>query len=149
MEEVTIGSGHYRGGWFEGETEEILEQIEEPTNFTAKFPLGTAMKGWEGEREPYLFVEFRRLMTAEMVNRWKSQRKTGIRLSWSYDDPQLETDYKYRKQNRDFIKLANTLNSQNNIRSSFGEKLSSREINTCRTLTRHNTVVGIISLMTN
>ena len=37
-----------------------------------------------------------------------------MRLSWSYDDPDLEPDYKYRDENKDFIKLANILHSQNN-----------------------------------
>ena len=53
-------------------------------------------------------------MTAEDVSRWKAKRNTGMKLSWSYDDPQLESDQKYREENRDFIKLANILHSQNN-----------------------------------
>ena len=93
-----------------GKKEEILKQIEEPTNFTQKFPLGTP----NGDRDPYLFVEFTRRMTAEDVSRWKAKRNTGMKLSWSYDDPQLEPDHKYREENRDFIKLANILHSQNN-----------------------------------
>ena len=87
-----------------------MEWIEEPTNFTQKVPLGTPMN----ERDPYVFVEFRRRMTAEDVSRWRTKRNTGIRLVWSYDDPQLEPDHKYREQNRDFIRLANILHSQNN-----------------------------------
>ena len=106
-EEVLIGSGHYRDGWFE---DEKMEWIEEPTNFTQKFPLGTP----KNDRDPYLFVEFRRRMTAEDVSRWRTKRNTGIRLSWNYDDPELESDHKYREKNRDFIKLANILHSQNN-----------------------------------
>ena len=121
-EEVVFGSGHYNNGWFQmdykeenmwsriGREEEILKQIEERTNFTQKFPLGTA----NGDRDPYLFVEFTRRMTAEDVSRWKAKRNTGMKLSWSYDDPQLESDQKYREENRDFIKLANILHSQNN-----------------------------------
>ena len=97
-EEVVFGSGHYNNGWFQmdykeenswsriGKKEEILKQIEEPT---------------------HLFVEFTRRMTAEDVSRWKAKRNTGMRLSWSYDDPQLEPDHKYRE-------LANILHSQNN-----------------------------------
>ena len=107
-EEVVIGSGHYKlDGWFE---DEKMEWIEEPTNFTQKVPLGTPMN----ERDPYVFVEFRRRMTAEDVSRWRTKRNTGIRLSWSYDDPELEPDHKYLEQNRDFIRLANILHSQNN-----------------------------------
>ena len=120
-EEVVFGSGHYKNGWFQMDykeeniwsrigREEEIKQIEKPTNCTQKFPLGTP----NGDRDPYLFVEFTRRMTAEDVSRWKAKRNTGMKLSWSYDDPQLESDQKYREENRDFIKLANILHSQNN-----------------------------------
>ena len=113
-EEVIIGSGHYDiNGWFEDENkEEILERIQDPTNTTHQFPLG-ATKGLLN-RDPYVFFEFRRRMTADDVRRWKTKRNTGMRLSWSYDDPKLELNYKYLEENRGFIKLANILhNSQN------------------------------------
>ena len=60
-------------------------------------------------------------MTAEDVSRWKAKRNTGMKLSWSYDDPQLEPDHKYREENRDFIKLANILHSENNKEQLWGE----------------------------
>ena len=132
-EEVVIGSGHYKNGWFQmdyneenanknswsliGKKEEILKQIEEPTNFTHKFPFGSP----KGDRDPYLFVEFTRRMTAEDVSRWKATRNTGIKLSWSYDEPELQPDHKYRDDNKDFIKLANILHSENNKDQLWGE----------------------------
>ena len=125
-EEVIIGSGHYKNGWFQmdyneenakknrwhlmDKKEEILKHFEEPTNFTQKFILGSS----KGDRDPYLFVEFTRKMTAEDVSRWRAKRNTGMKLSWSYDEPELQPDQRYREQNRDFIKLANMLHSQNN-----------------------------------
>ena len=104
-EEVIIGSGHYENGWFQidhndenankkrsliGEKEEILKHIHEPVYITQKFPLGIPKE----DRDPYLFVQFTRRMTAEDVSRWKATRNTGMKLSWSYDDPELQPDPK-------------------------------------------------------
>ena len=113
-----IGTGQYKNGLFQRQEEKELDHFSSSTkNFTQKFLLGTP----KGDRDPYLFVELRRQMNDESWRLWRTKRNTGMRLSWSYDDPDLEPDYKYRDENKDFIKLANILHSQNNKKQLWRE----------------------------
>ena len=52
-------------------------------------------------------------MTADHFFAWKSKRNTGLRLRWSYDT-ETEREFKYREDNKHFIKLANILHTSQN-----------------------------------
>ena len=64
-------------------------------------------------------------MTAENLHDWKSKRNTGMRLSWSYDT-ETEPEYKYREDNKHFIKLANLLHSSQNKAEIWEKMLKKR-----------------------
>ena len=73
-------------------------------SYSKKFPI---------ETQSYFFIKYSRWMTAENFFQWKSKRNTGLRLSWSYDAT-IEREYKYRDDNKPFIKLANLLHARQN-----------------------------------
>ena len=73
-------------------------------SYSEKHPIGD---------NSYFFITYKRIMTTENFLDWKSKRNTGLRLSWSFDT-ETEREYKYREDNKYFIKLANLLHSSQN-----------------------------------
>ena len=100
-------------------------------SFSKKFPI---------EDQSYFFIKYRRMMTAESLFRWKSKRNTGIRLSWSYDT-KTEREYKYREDNKHFIKLANLLHTGQN-KEEIWKKIRQKRFGYLTGLIEEETCVG-------